>query len=652
MILIKYTYLNVSQVCSAESNCDVECSAASACQGATVNGIRAESLDLTVNGFDWNHYTFSSGIIYAPNNYLNGINAAKHSSSLTVTWSGGGDDLMGGTQSFINNTNYVSYQGSDDRSICGSTIEATDVDEFYFAGSDCWSCSMTWNFSNVCYFEFSLSRSDRCYGNTYVFNNVGMIYAGQYAWDCICSGTTVTASFNSTVVIVGGFVQSLNDIMSCSNYGSGGISNLTNYNPNGVTDSTIDENKVTTGCTYGIPTAAPTEIPTTIPTAIPTNATITPTSMPSNLPSGHPSRNPSKTTSIPTNTPTGIPTSIPTSTPTSIPTSIPTGIPTGIPTVEPSEAVTTAGSPGSMEEWSSTVRGSASADTSDILSQTSIYALIIVGVISACIVCLFVLCCFVMLNFQKLKSRENALAREKAAVQLEQIQMKKIKSASQSPSGHGSVGIDLRSVDLKSQSTITGQIGEKKHSSGNLTDDGVFDHEDDDGIDEIYINEGSRHDTMTSKDDGDNGEDREDADVDNYDYGHSKLVSQLFNVNVNAHTGGGAETEAEQDNLNSIKVSLDEKEYKKWTEKQVLLWFKENLIANGLTQEKAKSFLTEFAKKNISGGTLYAIKNGSDIDKKLNTLRSEFSNKNQGIGIWMIVQSCIETIGDSAYMDE
>ena len=81
--------------------------------------------------------------------------------------------------------------------------------------------------------------------------------------------------------------------------------------------------------------------------------------------------------------------------------------------------------------------------------------------------------------------------------------------------------------------------------------------------------------------------------------------------------------------------------------REILIWLKENLMNNGFNQEKAKIFLKEFAKMGITGGTLYGLKNDKNIDQTINSLRNEFSTKNQTFGIWIVVKSCIQTIGDS-----
>ena len=65
---------------------------------------------------------------------------------------------------------------------------------------------------------------------------------------------------------------------------------------------------------------------------------------------------------------------------------------------------------------------------------------------------------------------------------------------------------------------------------------------------------------------------------------------------------------------------------------------------NGLNEDKAKSFLKEFAKLSISGGTLHAINHNNNVNK-FKEFRQEFSETNQAYGIWMVVQACIENIG-------
>ena len=92
---------------------------------------------------------------------------------------------------------------------------------------------------------------------------------------------------------------------------------------------------------------------------------------------------------------------------------------------------------------------------------------------------------------------------------------------------------------------------------------------------------------------------------------------------------------------------LDEHKYREWSKKDVLLWLKENLINNGFKQDQVKTFLKEFSKMGITGGTLYVLKTANNIDEKFKTLRSEFSEKNQVLGIWMVVQSCIENVGQN-----
>ena len=94
--------------------------------------------------------------------------------------------------------------------------------------------------------------------------------------------------------------------------------------------------------------------------------------------------------------------------------------------------------------------------------------------------------------------------------------------------------------------------------------------------------------------------------------------------------------------------SLDESKYQQWSEKEVLVWLKENLLNNGLAEDDAKYFLKEFAKMKFIGGTLHALKN--DIGS-IDGFRNEFSKKNQVYGIWMVVRSCIQNIGENIHVD-
>ena len=110
------------------------------------------------------------------------------------------------------------------------------------------------------------------------------------------------------------------------------------------------------------------------------------------------------------------------------------------------------------------------------------------------------------------------------------------------------------------------------------------------------------------------------------------------NIYSNDHNDGNNDDNNEDDHKhttsggNGVIGSLDESTYQHWTEKQVLIWLKENLINNGLGQDDAKKFLKEFAKMKIIGGTLHGLKNNiTSIDQ----FRSEFSKENQAFGIWV-----------------
>ena len=141
------------------------------------------------------------------------------------------------------------------------------------------------------------------------------------------------------------------------------------------------------------------------------------------------------------------------------------------------------------------------------------------------------------------------------------------------------------------------------------------------------------------------------------EYSDSHSASQSFNANTDGGTigetlpkGGVIEALAEfGDNYyNNKSVSQtpgeDESRYEKWTEKQVLIWLKENLMNNLFDENIVKAFLNEFAQMRVSGSVLHTLKNDNN---KVDQLRNEFSDKNQAFGIWVVVQNCIENVGQN-----
>ena len=93
-----------------------------------------------------------------------------------------------------------------------------------------------------------------------------------------------------------------------------------------------------------------------------------------------------------------------------------------------------------------------------------------------------------------------------------------------------------------------------------------------------------------------------------------------------------------------LQSGLDESRYQQWSKKDVLIWLKENLMNNGLNEKETKSFLKEFSKHRITGGTLFAIKNRDKNGQMINQIKREFSHENQALGIWIVIQTCIDNI--------
>ena len=194
----------------------------------------------------------------------------------------------------------------------------------------------------------------------------------------------------------------------------------------------------------------------------------------------------------------------------------------------------------------------------------------------------------------------------------------------------------------------------KRDDDHDKMNNGEDDHEHSDSVSQLF----KKHDTIDDEDENEDesennktsqaGETLYGSDSDIYNGKRDQMTAALaaqadkqVNEPVNTH-----ETPAGPTNGVGIIGSLDENKYQQWTEKQVLIWLKENLLNNGLNEDKAKRFLKEFAKMSISGGTLYALK--SNNNNEFERLKNEFSYQNQAIGIWMVVQCCIQNIGDNS----
>ena len=97
---------------------------------------------------------------------------------------------------------------------------------------------------------------------------------------------------------------------------------------------------------------------------------------------------------------------------------------------------------------------------------------------------------------------------------------------------------------------------------------------------------------------------------------------------------GRNESTGERTGTMSAGININEKNYQQWSHKQILVWLKDNLIVNGLTQRKTKQFLKECNGKYVTGGTIHEMKNNPQI---INELKEEF-----------IVKACIRNIGEKS----
>ena len=82
-------------------------------------------------------------------------------------------------------------------------------------------------------------------------------------------------------------------------------------------------------------------------------------------------------------------------------------------------------------------------------------------------------------------------------------------------------------------------------------------------------------------------------------------------------------------------------EFVNWTEKEVLLWLKITFDNNGIDTEIRKTFLTEFATKNINGEKLNQYRNNVTM---LNQFSSTFELKHQTFQIWSMIKSSLNNL--------
>ena len=118
-------------------------------------------------------------------------------------------------------------------------------------------------------------------------------------------------------------------------------------------------------------------------------------------------------------------------------------------------------------------------------------------------------------------------------------------------------------------------------------------------------------------------------------------------VKANAGIGGIATNEVisvDTDPINPNPLGhqqsmiLKEEKYQDWTQKEVLIWLKMILLNNGMEKNMIKSFLIEFSQKCVSGVVLKHLKSN---EKLIDSMMTQFSQKNQAFGIWLVIKSAI-----------
>ena len=82
--------------------------------------------------------------------------------------------------------------------------------------------------------------------------------------------------------------------------------------------------------------------------------------------------------------------------------------------------------------------------------------------------------------------------------------------------------------------------------------------------------------------------------------------------------------------------------YQEWTQKQVLIWFKNVLLDNNFEKHTVLSFLKELKTKCVTGKTLEQLKKTHEV---LMTFQSQFSTNNQAFALWLAVQTAIDDLG-------
>ena len=87
---------------------------------------------------------------------------------------------------------------------------------------------------------------------------------------------------------------------------------------------------------------------------------------------------------------------------------------------------------------------------------------------------------------------------------------------------------------------------------------------------------------------------------------------------------------------------LGESTYEDWTQKEVLMWCKQVLLANNFEKQLILSFLKELRTKCATGKTLEQFKNNNE---SLLAFQSQFSTENQAFALWLAIQTAITDLG-------
>ena len=86
---------------------------------------------------------------------------------------------------------------------------------------------------------------------------------------------------------------------------------------------------------------------------------------------------------------------------------------------------------------------------------------------------------------------------------------------------------------------------------------------------------------------------------------------------------------------------FDLTKYHEWKKEQVLLWLESNLRKDQFDNQTIDTFLNQFKAHEITGATLYELKNDKT---EIATFKSEFSKQNQAYGIWSSLKRALRPL--------